>query len=67
MRFCTRLNAVLAEAGMGTSEFARKLGALPQQVWDWQTGRREPTIGSLLRISGGLGMTVSELMEGVDE
>jgi transcriptional regulator with XRE-family HTH domain len=53
--------------GLTQEELALRTGFDPTQISGIERGRRNPTFGTMLRISRGLGMRLSELAELAEE
>jgi transcriptional regulator with XRE-family HTH domain len=50
-----RIVAECIKARQTRKEFARKLGLSPKTIWNWKTGRRQPSGAAVKRIAGLLG------------
>jgi transcriptional regulator with XRE-family HTH domain len=60
-----RIRDLRNEAGLSQWNFAIQLGTQANRVSDWEIGKHTPTLALLARIAQVLGITVSELLEGV--
>ena len=45
------LAACRTNAGMSQSEWAKELGVSEKTIWNWETGKSEPTLNNLRKIS----------------
>lgn len=51
------LTAIREELGLSGAEFARRIGASPGQLHDWENGRQALTIEAAAKIERRLGRT----------
>ena len=58
----SKLKLALKRAGMTQADLARMVGVTRGAVSLWVTNRATPSLGHLLAISKGLGMTLSEIL-----
>ena len=65
MTFAEKLAAIAAEQG-SQKAIADACGITEATISRYINGSRTPTLRCLLKMAGGLGMTLSELLEGVD-
>ena len=61
-KFSERLKTVLKESGVSQSEFAKKIGMSQSVVNNYCTGKREPTLDSLIVICKALGESADYLL-----
>ena len=45
------LAACRTNAGMSQNEWAKELGVSEKTIWNWETGKSEPTLNNLRKIS----------------
>lgn len=60
------ISALLKQKKMTQHELAARIQSHDDTVSRWMTGQRQPSAYALLRISRELGVTMEELMEGID-
>ena len=60
------ISALLKQKKMTQHELAARIQSHDDTVSRWMTGQRQPSAYALLRISKVLGVTMEELMEGID-
>ena len=60
------INALLRERRMKQKELAALIGVTEPTMSNWITGIRQPTCYGLFRISKVLGVTMEELMKGIE-
>ena len=58
---------ILKERHMTQKELAARIHVQEPTLSKWMTGQRQPSAYALLRISRVLGVTMEELMEGVED
>lgn len=58
------LRAYREAAGLTLAALGERLGVLHQQVYAWETGKREPLVSAALAIADALGTTVERLARG---
>ena len=58
---------LLKQRRMTQHELAARIQSHDDTVSRWMTGQRQPSAYALLRISRELGVTMEQLMEGVDD
>ena len=58
---------LLRKKRMTQHELAARIQSHDDTVSRWMTGQRQPSAYALLRISRELGVTMEQLMEGVDD
>ena len=58
---------LLKQRHMTQHELAARIHSHDDTVSRWMTGQRQPSAYALLRISRELGVTMEELMEGIEE
>ena len=58
--------ALLKQKKMTQTKLAVRIQSHDDTVSRWMTGQRQPSAYALLRISRELGVTMEELMEGID-
>ena len=63
--FGKRFRALREKTGMSTREFADTAGIAHSQIWAIETGRGNPTLGTLQAIAKTLNITLSGLLEGL--
>ena len=57
-----RMVAAYERAGLNRNQFARAGGFSYQQVMDWESGEKVPTLAMASKIADALGIAVSELL-----
>ena len=58
---------LLKQKRMTQRELAKRIGTHEDTLSRWMTGQRQPSAYALLRISRVLGVSMEELMAGVDD
>ncbi len=61
-----RIRRLREERGIKVTRFAALVDAHYYTVNHWECDRREPKLSSAVRIAGALGVSVGELVEGID-
>ena len=65
-RFGSSLGEMRREAGLTQEELAARSGLHRTYVGSVERGERNPTVLSLVRLAGGLGVPVKELVAQID-
>ena len=60
-----RIRDLLKEQNLTVRGFALMVGLSKDYIVDLEFGRKSPTFETLLKISAGFGITLSELLEGI--
>ena len=63
--FCDNLKAERINAGLSQREFAKLVGTTQQRVSEWECGKIEPSLFSIIAILNVLNITFEELTEGL--
>ncbi len=66
-RFGIRLKRLRSESNLTQIQLGLMVGLSSKYVSNLESGRGNPTLTLLVKISRGLGVSVSELIDGVDE
>ena len=61
------ISALLKQKKMTQHELAARIGSHQDTLSRWMTGQRQPSSYALYRISKVLGVTMEDLMAGVDD
>ena len=64
-RFCDNLKAERKNAGISQKDFARFVGTTQQRVSEWECGKVEPSLYSIISILRVLDITFEELTYGI--
>lgn len=64
-RFSENLRRARVERGFSQEEFARLADMHRTEVSTLERGRREPRLGTLIKLSGALDVSLDELLEGI--
>lgn len=64
--FGNRMRALREQADLSTNKFALMVGLSKSFIIQVEHGRRNISLDTIERIAAGLGITVSELFEGVE-
>lgn len=64
--FGRRVRTLRTERGFSLRQFALTIGADKSYIVDIEYGRKSPTLDTIERISRGLGVSMSFLLQGVD-
>ena len=67
MRFWQRLRDVMNEKELSADDLQFITGSTQKAVTSWILGTHNPPLKVVLEIADAVGMTASELLEGVDE
>ena len=67
MRLGKRLRFIMVERDLNQDGLAEACGIQRPTVNKYISGKINPTLRTLLKMADALGMTVSELLEGVDD
>ena len=62
-----RIRAAREERGMSQEQLAQRMGSHRPLVSRLETGRVEPTLGFLRMATGALGITLAEVLAGIEE
>ena len=62
----TRIRALRTEQGVSLRKFALMISIDKGFLVDIELGRKSPTLDTLVKVTNGLGLTLSELFEGVE-
>lgn len=66
-KFGIRLKALRREFNLTQRQLALMVGVSPQQISNYETGTCDnPTLSVMDKIAQGLGISLSELLDGVD-
>lgn len=65
IEFGTRVRALREEAGLSTREFALMVGRSKAYIIQLENGRRNVSLDTIERIADGLGVSISELFDGI--
>jgi transcriptional regulator with XRE-family HTH domain len=60
-----RLRDLRHDAKLSQHDMGHLVGTNQSRICDWETGRHKPQLKTLTRYAQALGITVSELLEGV--
>ena len=60
-----RIRELRSQAGLTLPEFADRMGMTKSQLSDLERGRKLPTLPTLTTVATGLGLTASELLDGI--
>lgn len=52
--------------GVPKQALAGLIGVTPPQVWGWETGRKNPSLGSVLLLARSLGVKPGVLLDGLE-
>ena len=63
--FCDNLKAERKNAGISQKDFARLVGTTQQRVSEWECGKVEPSLYSIISIIRVLDITFEELTYGI--
>lgn len=61
-----RLFQLRQERDMRQADIAAAVGTGANRISDWEQGKHEPGLSSLRALAGLFGMTLSELLDGVE-
>lgn len=61
-----RIRRAREAAGWTQAQLGGAVGFAPQTVASWESGRREPGLGALVRLSSMLGVSVAELFPALE-
>lgn len=65
-RFGIRLKKLREDSGLTQSQLALMVGLSPKYISNLETGRGNPTLVIQEKLACGLGVSISELMNGVE-
>ncbi len=54
------------DAGLSQLELSRRSGVPQRTISFWESGRGDPSVNDCIRLANGIGITLSELVRGVD-
>ena len=66
IEFGARVRALREQAGLSTREFALMVGRSKAYIIQLENGRRNVSLDTIERIASGLGMSVSDLFDGIE-
>lgn len=61
-KYVTRLKTLRTEKGLSQKQLATELGTTNSSICDWECGRAEPDIGTLIRIAKFFDVSVDYLL-----
>ena len=67
MTYGQRIKQIRKQLGLNQGDFAFDVGVAQRTISDWELGKNTPHKSTVERVADNLGMTVSELLEGVTE
>ena len=59
-----KLKEVRKEKGMSRAELSVRSGVSYKLLWEYENGRREPSLATLRKITKALGCTIDDLLNG---
>ena len=59
-----KLKEVRKEKGMSRAELSVRSGVSYKLLWEYENGRREPSLATLRKITKALGCTIDDLLKG---
>jgi transcriptional regulator with XRE-family HTH domain len=62
MNFGSRLKQIRASQMLSTSKLSKQSGLSQSFIWRIESGEKQPTLGTLRKLSQGLGMSLGELL-----
>lgn len=66
-KFGIRLKQLRDESNLTQRQLALMLGMSPKYVSNLENGHGNPTLTNIIKFAQGLGVTASELLDGVDD
>lgn len=64
-RFAKNLRHARGRAGLSQEQLAHRSGLHPTEVSRLERARREPRLGTIVRLAHGLGIGADELLKGI--
>ena len=58
-----KIKALRKQSGLTQKKLASLMGIAHQSISDWELGKKKPTVETLKKIAGALGISVSTLIE----
>lgn len=65
MRLLTKVNSLAYDRGLTLCQLADKAGVKRSMIYDWSR-HTDPRISSVVKVATALGVSLDELMEGVE-